>query len=102
MIATPMSYMCVCAKCRQEGWKPTHGHPVPTDVPSDFRCSSPVPCQLNVGDKVTFVNDYGVRFPGKTVRGFAEKVTSWGAFVYIDTDAWWHPTKPGNLIPEGR
>lgn len=101
MIATPMSYMCVCASCRPEGWKPTHGHPVPVNVPQDFRCSPPVPCSFKPGDKVTFVNDYGVKFPGRTVRGFTEKVTTWGAFIYyFPSDSWWFPVKPENLVPE--
>ena len=100
MIATPISHICVCEKCRPEGWKPIHGHPVPDNVPNDFRCSPPVPCSFNVGDKVTFVNDYGVKFPGKTVRGFTEKVTTWGAFIYIDSLSWWCPVKPDELVPE--
>ncbi len=80
--------------------KPLHGAPVETEIPSDLVEIDPHNTGLKKGDKVTFTNDYGVKFERKTVKGFTPEVTSWGACVYIDTDCWWHPTKPENLQKE--
>jgi plastocyanin len=77
--------------------KPIHGQPKPQNVPSDMTDTPPVPCAFKVGDKVTFTNDNGVAFHNHTIRGFTKEVTSWGAFIYHCTDAWWHPSKPENF-----
>lgn len=60
----------------------------------------PVECQFSVGDKVTFTNDYGVSFPGKTVIGFADDDELNGRFIHLDVDCWWFPMKPVNLTLE--
>lgn len=80
--------------------KPIYGAPKPQNVPSDMQDTPPAPCDFKVGDRVTFINDYGVKFPGKTVRGFTKEVTSWGAFIYWNNEAWWHPSKPCNFRHE--
>ena len=77
--------------------KPIHGEPEPQNVPSDLCLTPPVPCAFKPGDRVTFTNDQGAVFPHRTVRGFTPEVTSWGAYIYWDTDAWWHPSKPENF-----
>jgi len=55
---------------------------------------------LKIGDKLTYTNDNGVVFPGKTVTGFCD--WDWGHFkndgyVFIDTDCYWMPVSPANL-----
>ncbi|MNV91952.1 hypothetical protein D3C71_1864980 [compost metagenome] len=66
--------------------------------------TAPEGCDLKVGDVVTFVNDYGVVFPGKEVIGFYTQPDSnllkYGNFIHIDTDAYWFPHKPSELIKE--
>lgn len=59
----------------------------------------PVPCELKVGDVVTFTNDYGVAFPGHVVTGFSPTVYH-GRFVYFDHDAWWFSVSPESLSKE--
>lgn len=65
-------------------------------IPSDAKQDPPVPCDLEVGDLVTFTNDYGVRFPNHVVVGFAP-VVEHGRYVYLDIDSWWFPVKPDEL-----
>jgi len=77
--------------------KTIHGQPKLKNVPSDMTDTPPVPCAFKAGDKVTFTNDNGVVFPNRIIRGFTKEVTSWGAFIYFDSDAWWHPSKPSNF-----
>ncbi len=78
--------------------KPIHGAPVAKNVPADMQATPPVACAFKVGDKVTYTNDQGVRFAGKTVIGFTKGVMSWGAFIYYaPSDCWWSPIKSSNL-----
>ncbi len=77
--------------------KPIHGQTGTQNVPSDMTDTPPVPCSFKVGDKVTYTNDQGVSFHNRIIRGFTKEVTSWGAFIYFDSDAWWHPVKPQNF-----
>lgn len=51
----------------------------------------PIACDLRVGDKVTFTNDYDVSFPDKTVVGFDHEAEEGDRFIYLDSDAWWFP-----------
>jgi hypothetical protein len=64
---------------------------------------------LPIGTKVTFVNDYGVKFPRKTITGyFTTELTSGihfrmyerGFRYFIDTDAPWMPVRTDQLIIE--
>lgn len=57
------------------------------------------PCDLKVGDVVTFTNDEGVEFPHKVVTGFAPEAEH-GRFVYYDSDSWWFPVRPESLTLE--
>lgn len=52
---------------------------------------SPIECDLQVGDTVTFTNDYGVSFEGMTVVGFDHEAEEGDRFIYLDSDAWWFP-----------
>lgn len=65
----------------------------------DAQAFPPLPCELKVGDKVTFTNDYGVEFHDKTVTGFASTV-EYGRFVFLDIDSWWFPVRPENLTKQ--
>lgn len=60
----------------------------------------PKPCNLQVGQRVTFTNEYGVSFPGRTVIGFANDDSFYGRFVHLDSDCYWMPKQPGSLTPE--
>lgn len=51
---------------------------------------------LAVGDMVAFTNDYGVVFDPKEVLAF-RKPWNGGRCVYIDSDAYWFPDRPGQL-----
>ena len=63
----------------------------------DAQRTPPVPCDLAIGDRVTFTNDYGVAFAGHIVTGFSPTVEGDGRFVYLDKDSWWFPVSPQNL-----
>lgn len=59
------------------------------------------PCQFQVGDKVTFTNEYGVSFPGKIITGFArESDTFHGRFIHTAGEAYWFPSRPDELTLE--
>lgn len=51
---------------------------------------------LAVGDIVAFTNDYGVVFGPKEVLAFG-KPWNGDRCVYIDSDAYWFPDRPGQL-----
>lgn len=55
---------------------------------------------LKKGDRVTFTNENGVSFPGKTIMGFADDAGLPGRIVYIDTDCWWFPKRLRELTKE--
>lgn len=58
--------------------------------------SPPFGCEFSVGDKVSFVNDYGVRFDNRTVVGFDLEPLC-GRYIYIDSDSPWMPVRPSHL-----
>ena len=66
--------------------------------------TTPEGCDLQVGDIVTFVNDYGIPFPGKEVIGFDTDcyMNKYGNFIHIDTGAYWYPHKRCELIKESK
>jgi hypothetical protein len=64
---------------------------------------SPIPCDFKPGDKVTFTNEYGVIFPGRTVIGFRESIDPDflpDRFILLDGDAYWFPHKISELTKE--
>lgn len=60
----------------------------------------PIECQFEVGDKVTYTNEYGVSFPGYQIVGFAKDDDFYGRFIYLDNSSWWFPVKPSELTLE--
>ena len=78
--------------------KPIHGAPVPFHIRHGLASTPSIPCGFNLGDKVTFTNDAGLKFPVE-VRGFATNPHEFGRTVYVfpDNDAWWCPVKPESL-----
>lgn len=73
------------------------------DYAAKLEQTAPAGCDLKVGDIVTFINDYGIPFPGREVIGFDttdHNLMKYGNFIHIDTDAYWFPHKPAELIKE--
>lgn len=58
------------------------------------------PYNLIVGQTCTFRNYVFIDFPGYTIMGFC-KPTSWGACVYLDKDAYWHPVRLEHILLDG-
>lgn len=59
----------------------------------NLKQTSPIPCELKVGDKVTFTNDYGVSFVNLTIIGFADDDSFYNRFIHLDSDCYWFPVK---------
>ena len=51
-----------------------------------------------LGQKVAFVNDYGVVFEDHTIIGFAQE-PFYGQFIHLDKDSYWYPVAPGRVRP---
>ena len=66
-------------------WRSRHPHEV-----FDTSEEAGITSTLKVGDKVTFTNGYGVKFPGHRVLGFC-KPTLGNRCVYLDIDCYWFP-----------
>ncbi|WP_368640448.1 hypothetical protein ABRZ04_04335 [Castellaniella ginsengisoli] len=63
-----------------------------------LRQTPPVPCDLAVGDRVTFTNEFGVSFAGMRVIGFADDDSFYGKFIHLTG-----PVHPGAYwFPHGR
>ena len=64
----------------------------------------PIDCDLQVGDVVTFTNEYGIKFEGLKVIGFTESMDQHlsGRFIYLDSSAWWFPHTREELTLECR
>lgn len=73
------------------------GTPLPLNEQFDVNPMPPVECSLHVGDTVQYTNDYGVKWIF-TVTGFADSVTSWGAFIHLDWDCHWYPVRPDRCV----
>ena len=54
---------------------------------------------LKVGDKVTFTNNYGVKFPGHRILGFC-KTDEYGRCVFLDVDCYRISFRPESLTLE--
>ena len=60
--------------------------------------------KFKVGDKVTYINDYGCTFEDKTItkimeRADDESLYCSGRRYYIDSDCPWMPVEEANLRP---
>ena len=64
------------------------------------------PKELCKGQKCTFVNDFGVRFPNHEIMGFCERQNNMFTgedterYVFLDYDCYWLPAKINNIILE--
>ena len=60
------------------------------------------PCDLNVGDIVTYKNDYGVSFKNKKIIGFSNDpvLIRIDRFIHLESDTWWFPVKREELTKE--
>ena len=69
-----------------------------------LRQTPPVPCEFQVGDQVTYKNEFGVTFTGMRVIGFADDDSFYGRFIHITgpehAGAYWFPHKPEDLRHE--
>ncbi|WP_282109339.1 hypothetical protein [Shewanella algicola] len=65
---------------------------------SELLTESVIPTQFNVGDFVTFTNEFGVFFRRpKQVIGFDDKCSLPDRFIYTESEAYWYPSKPDEL-----
>lgn len=79
--------------------KPVHGATVPIWKKLDLLEHSPVPCDFAVGDKVTYTNDAGLKFPMEIVGFSGPHGHLRGGFIHLkradrdslDGVAWWVP-----------
>lgn len=74
------------------------------DATTPFAPENGESLKFNVGDKVTYVNDYGCEFHGHTVTGIMNRADNEGLYCagnryYIDSDCPWMPVKESNLRP---
>ena len=60
----------------------------------------PVECGLNVGDVVTYTNEFGVSFENQKIIGFAKDDSFYGRFVHLSKGAYWFPVRPSQLKAE--
>ncbi|WP_076414989.1 hypothetical protein [Shewanella sp. UCD-KL12] len=59
---------------------------------------SVIPCEFEVGDFVTFTNEYGIFFrKPKQVIGFDDVCDSSDRFIYTESEAWWFPSSAAQL-----
>ena len=54
--------------------------------------------EFSVGDVVTFTNDYGVKFHNLTIIGISADNSFYGRQIYTNTDSYWFPHKPSELL----
>lgn len=74
------------------------------DATNPFAPENGEPLKFKAGDKVTYVNDYGCVFEGKTITRIMERTDDESLYClgyryYIDTDCPWMPVKESNLLP---
>ena len=59
-----------------------------------------IPCDLKVGDIVTYKNENGVEFNNRIIIGFSTHLIISGRFIHLANDAWWFPVKRTELTKE--
>lgn len=64
---------------------------------SSLKKTPPIETDFVVGQKVAFVNDYGVIFDDLTIIGFADDDSFQGRFIHLNSDCYWFPVRPANL-----
>lgn len=71
------------------------------DMGQDFKkrllTESPIPCDIAIGDTVTFTNDYGAVFHNLKVIGFCHPTYEGGGWIHLNTDAYWSPHHDAQL-----
>ena len=72
------------------------------DATTPFSPENGEKLRYKVGDKVTFVNDYGCVFEGMTITKLMKRADNEGLYCsgyryYIDSDCPWMPVKESNL-----
>lgn len=55
---------------------------------------------LKVGDKVTFTNDYGIKFENRIIVGI-DKNDFYGRRFFLNKDSFWFPVRRESLTLEG-
>lgn len=65
-------------------------------------CSvAPIECDLKVGDRVIYKNDFGIKFGPFEVIGFEKKEDISGRrFVYLNKDCYWSPVRSEQLTKQ--
>lgn len=71
-------------------------------IEKNGQTETPAGCTINAGDKVSFINDYGVVFTGREVLGFTleNNLTKYGNFIHLNNDSYWFPHNPDCLVVE--
>ena len=72
------------------------------DATTPFAPENGESLKFNVGDKVTFINDYGCIFEGRIITKIMERTDDESLYCsgrryYIDSDCPWMPVKESNL-----
>ena len=62
-----------------------------------LRKTPPVETEFEVGQRVAYVNDYGVIFDDMTIIGFDNDDSFYGRFIFLNSDCYWSPVAPGSL-----
>ncbi len=70
------------------------------DIPFGAEMPLGVKPIFDPGTKVTFLNDYGVSFPGRTVIGMRHDPTFGLVYDITPTDTPWFPARAKNLFLE--
>ena len=62
---------------------------------------APIECDLKVGDRVIYKNDFGIKVGPFEVIGFEKKEDiSGGRFVYLNKACYWFPVKAEQLAKQ--
>ena len=62
-----------------------------------LRKTSPVETEFKLGQRVVYVNDYGIIIDDYTIIGFADDDSYYGKFIHIGTDSHWFMVAPSSL-----